>query len=143
MKTLAENTLRELDKKYQHSLTIEKLVIGEEMLNENFNLSIINMCITYEAFISDLYEEIYKKEPRYNHPWSNTRDIAKLKNINIKGYYKLAHDAWGYYNTLKHINSSMENEQLNLINKYSLDTPKKAFIFVYKTLQTLIMQFAK
>ena len=143
MKTLIENTLKELDKKHQHSLTIEKLISGNEMLSENFNLSIINMCITYEAFISDLYEEIYDREPKYNHPWSNTRDIAHLKKINIDGYYKLAHDAWDYYNTRKHINSSMEHEQLKLIRMYSLDTPKKASIFVYEALKALITQFDK
>ncbi|MCK5866940.1 MAG: hypothetical protein KAG14_00930 [Mycoplasmataceae bacterium] len=141
MKTLIENTIRELDKKHQHSLTIEKLVMGEEMLRENFNLSIINMCITYEAFISDLYEEIYKREPKYNHPWSNTRGIARDKNINIDGLYKLAHDAWDYYNTLKHINSSMESEQRKIIRKYSLDTPKKASMFVYDSLRNLISAF--
>lgn len=143
MKTLIKNTLKELEKKHQHSLTIEKLIMGEEMLNENFKLSIINMCITYEAFISDLYEEIYDREPKYNHPWANTRDIARDKEINIEGYYKLAHDAWEYYNTLKHINSSMEYEQRKLIRKYSIDTPKKASLFVYEALKALIGQFNK
>ena len=143
MRTLIENTLKELDKKHQHSLTIEKLIMGDEMIKENFNLSIINMCITYESFISDLYEEIYKTEPKYNHPWSNTRDIAGDKKIDIDGFYKLAHDAWEYYNTLKHINSSMEEEQRKLINRYSLDTPKKASIFVYNSLRNLTERFGK
>ncbi|WKX02752.1 hypothetical protein [Candidatus Mycoplasma mahonii] len=88
---------------------------NNDIIEENYKLSIINMCISYEAYISDLFDMVFHKNPKYNHPWSNTREIINRFKIDVTNEYKNAHDAWDYYNTLKHINQAMNHEYEKLV----------------------------
>ena len=126
---------KEIIKNYDHAvLTSNIKAIGDEAF---FN-SIIGMCIKYETLTADLEEQIFNREPKYNHPWSNTREISKKLRVNITKEYAIAHDAWDLYNTLKHVNDKTEVEQVKLFKKYKLNGIQEAAIFVRNALINLI-----
>lgn len=132
---LLEKYKLEIEKHFKQANIISLI---PEIGNEAYIGAILKMCIKYEALTSDIMETLYKIKPRYNHPWSNTREIAKKLKINIDIEYKHAHDAWDLYNTLKHINDKTEIDQHKLFKKYNLLNMKDAAIFVKNSLIKLI-----
>ena len=137
-KKLIETHKAEIKKQYEQAIRIEKKFNDNELINDVYDSSIIDMCIRFEAFTSDLYEELSGNEPRYNHPWANIRYVMDSYNIKMKEEYKVAHDMWDYYNTLKHINAKMHIEKLKIKEKYNITDSKSAAKKVFEALTTLL-----
>ena len=141
---LIDEHSKDIVKQYKIAKQIEmKFLDNEEIVEDTYNSSIIDMCIRFESFTSDLYEIISGREPRYNHPWANIRMIASKMSIDIKKEYKVAHDMWDYYNTLKHINSKMNIEKLKLVKEYEIKNAKDAANKVLAALKKLLLKLRK
>lgn len=106
------------------------------------NSTVIAMCIKYETFTTDLLSHIKNRQMSYNHPWANSRVIAKKMNINIDREYKNAHDAWDYYNSLKHVNSHSKLEAQKFTDEHNLQSSWDALKFTYHALIELLEKFA-
>lgn len=142
-KRTLEEYKKEINSQYDHAIKVDEAFHDKAFISDSYKLAIIGMCIKYEALTSDLEEIVFKKQPRYNHPWSNTRVIAKELGIDITEEYKLAHDSWDLYNSLKHINDQTEEEKEKFFNKYNIKDIKQAAEFVRRTLINLIEVFEK
>ncbi|NQZ65825.1 MAG: hypothetical protein HRT99_01235 [Mycoplasmatales bacterium] len=130
--------LKEIMLQIETARKIEAKFKEPEIIDYIYTSATINMCIKYEAFIADYYQYMFDVSPRYNHPWANTRDIAKKLNKDISWEYKIAHDLWDYYNSLKHINSATSIEKEKIIKKYNLKSSKHVAEFVHKSLGRLV-----
>ena len=132
---ILEQYKKAIEKHYDQALVASKI---KEIGDDAFVWFILSMCIQYEALTADIEEDIFKKTPRYNHPWANTREIAKKLNINIESEYKKAHDAWDLYNSLKHINDKTQLEKHKIFIKYNIKNIREATKFVKNSLVKLI-----
>lgn len=135
--------LNEINKQMKMANKIDKALNDPEITNQIYISAILNMCIKYEAFIADYNEKLFGGTPQYNHPWSNTRNIAKKLKININKEYILAHDLWEYYNALKHINLKTQKDKKELDNKYVFKNSKEAAEFICLSLTNLVKKFIK
>ncbi len=130
--------LKEISWQMETAKKIETKFNDQTIINHIYVSAILNMCIKYEAFIADQYNHIFNVSHRYNHPWANTRDIAKKLKIDVKSEYKVAHDLWDYYNSLKHINDQTTDEKEKIVNKYNLNSVKEVAELVYISLTNLV-----
>lgn len=142
-KKILEEYRKEIASHYEHALRIySKFENDDSIVKDVFIGAIIHMCIKYEALTSDIQSNVYGKDPRYNHPWSNTRNIAKKLGIDISKEYKRAHDAWDIYNSLKHINYKSKLEKSKILKNYKLNTIYDMAKFILDSLDNLIKKMS-
>lgn len=141
-KDIVQEYIKEINSDFEISKQIANAVNRDKNLIETINNStIISMCIKYEAFTSDLMSKIRRRQVTYNHPWSYTRAIAKILNVDISRQYKVAHDVWDYYNTLKHVNHATKVEELKIKKEYNINNSWDALRFVHNALIELLNCF--
>lgn len=118
--------------------------LESHVIDDIYDSSIMRMCIKYETFTAEAYKFLFEdKNISYNHPWRYTRYIAQHLNINIKKEYKIAHECWDIYNTLKHVNSKTHVRRLNIISKYKLEDSRSVANFVRESLVKLMNKIVK
>lgn len=127
--------LSEFETIYNDTLYIVSLVEFDKRLQETvFNNGIMNLCIKYESFTSDVYEIISRDQVSYNKPWQYTRDIYKYFYINDFKEYDDARAIWKYYNALKHSNDVTKKRLLFLKEKYINYHGEELLKYVYQKL---------
>ena len=144
VKDVAQKHIDSMKEDYQEALYIDKLVMkdNKNAKEDIFSFLILKLCINYESFTTQAFEEIFpKKKVKYNHPWSYTRVVAKKLKIDISKEYVDAHESWNIYNTLKHLNQKTAVTRQNICLEQNLKTFKEMAEFIMKSLIELLSKF--
>lgn len=138
---IIDTYINELKVVLEDSLYLVSLVEFDERLQKViFNNAIMNMCIKYESFTSDVYEIISKDLVSYNKPWQYTRDIYKHFYIYDFREYDDARAIWKYYNALKHSNDITKKRMMLLKEKYINYEGEQMLQYVFDKLTAVLLK---
>lgn len=144
VKDIARKYLEEINKDFEYSkIIIQSVGKEDEELVEFVNDSaIISMCIKYESFTSEVMYALKEKDIAYNKPWQYTRYFMRIFKMDIDQEYDLAHDAWEYYNSIKHENHKSRVESTKFIKKHNIKNSWDALRFSHNAIILLLSKFA-
>lgn len=143
IKLIAQKYLNEINKDLEYS----KILINHtghndpELVTFVNDSTIISICIKYESFTSEVMTALREKDIAYNKPWAYTRYFMRILKLDLEKEYELAHDAWEYYNSLKHENHKSQVEQTKFVKKHGVRNSWDALKFVHQAISKILIKF--
>lgn len=141
---LVDEYVKEINKdKEQADYIISKVgKFDQELVDDIYDSATLRMCIKYEAFTADAYQQIIDfKNVKYNHPWAYTRLFAHELRLDIHEEYQVANDLWELYNALKHVNYKTRLEASKIAEKYNIFTAQDRMNAIREALVNLLLRF--
>lgn len=142
IKEIAKKYLEEISRDFEYSKTIiQHTGHGNPDLVQFVNDSaIISICIKYESFTSEAMHAVQEKDIAYNKPWAYTRYFMRIFKLDLDKEYEVAHDAWEYYNSLKHENHKSQVEQTKFVKKHNIKNSWDALKFTHNAIVSILVK---
>lgn len=143
IKMIAQKYLDEINKDLEYSKILIKHTGHDDPDLVTFvnDSTIISICIKYESFTSEVMKALREKDIAYNKPWAYTRYFMRILRLELDKEYELAHDAWEYYNSLKHENHKSQVEQTKFVKKHGIHNSWDALKFVHHAITDILKKF--
>lgn len=143
VKEIAKKYLDEIDKDLEYSKILVQHTghSNPDLVTFVNDSTIISICIKYESFTSEVMYAIKEKNIAYNKPWAYTRYFMRIFKMDLDKEYELAHDAWEYYNSLKHENHKSQVEQTKFVKKHGIKNSWDALRFVHQSISKILEKF--
>ncbi len=145
LKALAAKYLEEINRDFEYSKILVQHTghANPDLVQFVNDSAIISICIKYESFTSEAMLALQEKDIAYNKPWAYTRYFMRVFKMDLDREYETAHDAWEYYNSLKHENHKSQVEQTKFVRKHHIKNSWDALRFVHNAIISILIRFAE